>query len=155
MRHKPVIAAIALLLVSPGLTLGQVSKKTGEGQPPTAYYQAVLGTGGKSFDQEDNPGVEADGTAGGTLEIWLNGDPIGFFTGGLLLFPTHHSLRPGKNELILSGKHTKPVYALVIKGRTKDDKFLGMAGKKKIDPDGKEAQPVLFTVEQAPKLPER
>src|SRR5205085_8347417 len=75
-----------------------------KGEKPTrgreVYYTAVIGTKSPDFDDgKENPGILAGKPAGGTLTAWVNGDPVGFYTSGINIWPLAPFVRAGKNEL--------------------------------------------------------
>jgi len=125
---------------------------------PVAIYHAILSASAKGFERDDvfRFGSFSKGEAIHTLVFWMNGDPVFFFgtNEGRALW-VNQWLRPGKNELTFSGKHEKPVYLKVA--RQQGGSSMELLGKRKFPDPGAEgkAEPLVFSVERPPKLPER
>ncbi len=95
------------------------------------------------------------GPPDGPVVLWINGDPMGFFTGGGRMMSINEWLQPGKNELTVSGAHHAPVFALVDQSVGTDSGNVIDAGAFP-EPGGKEqAAAMTFSADQAPRIPER
>jgi HEAT repeat protein len=137
-------AAWAFVRIDPG-----AAKKEGVEEPRPHYY-AWLGADGDDFDRDDNASA-GGGKIGGRVVLWVNGERAGDYSGGGQVDPLGKWLRPGKNELTLSGRHDKPVYVKVT--RHTGGGFEGVIGKRKFPGPGGDdkADPLTFEVERAPK----
>jgi hypothetical protein len=139
------------------------------GQPPPVdenlpvrgreiYYTALIGTRSPDFETGvKNPLILEGKPAGGTLTLWLNGDPVGFYTNGLVLLPLGPFLHAGMNELTFSGFHIEPVYVTVSRGQVANDAFVVPIAKQKFPARGTENadRPLLFEVGPPPETPDR
>src|SRR5262245_33349995 len=141
------IAAGVLLMLSAGAWPQDGPRtKPAVGDEAGAYF-AIIGTEAPAFERGDeNPGIVASKAPGGTVVLWLNGDPIGLYTGGAVIQGLHPGVRAGRNELTVSGKRRMPIYAVIVRGRLKDNKSLGAAGKVKFDAPAGDARekPLVF-----------
>jgi HEAT repeat protein len=137
-------AAWAFVRIDPG-----AAKQAGV-QDPQPHYSAWVGADGEDFDNDDNAAA-GGGKIGGNVVLWVNGQRAGDYSGGGTILDLEKWLRPGKNELTLSGRHDKPVYVKVTK--TTGGGLEGVPGKRKFPGPGGDdkAEPLTFEVERTPK----
>lgn len=137
-------AAWAFVRIDPS-----AAKQEGVEDPPP-YYYAWLDADGKDFDKDDNASASG-GEIGGRVVLWVNGQRASDYSGGGQFLGLEKWLRPGKNELTLSGRHEKPVYVKVTKHT--GGGFEGVVAKKKFPGPGGEgkAEPLTFEVERPSK----
>ncbi len=151
-----VAAALVAAVATP--VAGQ-DRKPGAARPagPDAGCWALVGNESPEFERgHENPLILAGKPTGWTVVLWLNGDPLGFYGDGAVVWPLYGGLRTGTNELTISGRHDRPVYVVIAGGRP-GGKAAVVAGKRKFDAPGAAARaaPLLFPVARAAKLPER
>jgi hypothetical protein len=152
---------VATVLLAAATSLPEGQNQGSQPDKPAAKpegYWALIGGESPDFERGDpNPLILAGKPTTGTVVIWLNGDPVGFYTDGIAIRPLHHGLRTGKNELTISGKHDGPVYVVIARGRPADAKSGTVAGKRKFSAPGAADRdaPLVFEVAQTAKMPER
>jgi hypothetical protein len=107
--------------------------KKADVQEPAPVYHAWIDADGSDFDKDANASASGK-KIGGRVIIWVNGERAGDYAGGGQVLPLKKWLRPGKNELTLSGRHEKPVYIKI--SRHTGGGFEGVVGKRKFPGPG-------------------
>jgi len=153
--------AAALLLTAVTASVGgenEGSRRDKAGVKAGVSCWAVIGTESPEFERgEKNPMILAGKPTDWTVVLWLNGDPMGFYTGGIWITPLAAGLRAGKNELTFSGKHDRPLYVVIATGRPDDSKSTVVSAKRKFSAPGAATRdtPLVFRAARAAKLPDR
>jgi hypothetical protein len=137
-------AACAFVRIDPG-----AAKRRGI-RAPRPHYHAWIDASGDDFEKNDNASAFG-GKIGGRIVVWVNGRRVGDYSGGGQVLNLDKRLRPGKNDLTLSGRDEKPVYVKIT--RHTGGGFEGVVAKRKFPgPGGEEkARPLTFDVEGGPK----
>src|SRR4051812_16775126 len=77
-------------------------------------YQIYMGTSADDFDSKSSA-VAGGGGAGGAVIVWVNGEPLTYYDEGGMITPINLLLRPGQNNVWLTGEHHNPIYAKVVR----------------------------------------
>jgi hypothetical protein len=141
-------AAFALYRIDP-----EGARQAGISEPPTQYMAFINSQ--RTYFEEETLGFSSGGQLHGKVVLWVNGNPIKTFEGGGSMFPLDQWLRPGKNELSVSGLRVGTVYVLVAKHQAMN--FQGVVGKREFPGPGAKTPdvPLVFETENLPKPPRR
>jgi hypothetical protein len=134
-------------------SLGEEVKRDKDDAPEMRFV-AFIGTSQKFF--EDRGANAGDGgPAGGTLVLWINGEPVHVYQGNALMLGLNEWLAAGRNELTFSGAHTLPVYVKIGKLRSDPPAYVDLAGQRIFNRPVAEgrADPLVFQVGRAPVIP--
>lgn len=117
-------------------------------------YMAWIQEDAQTF-REKRLAMSSAGEPVGCMVMWVNGDPVDFFTGGGSAQSLNIWLVPGKNELTFSQPHKPPVYVLINTMATYDQSE-ALAGQAFPGPGGTNpAPPLVFNVDTLRPLPQR
>jgi len=113
-------AAHAVVLIDP-----VAAQKAGIKDPDTVYMACI--NEDPRYYRSRELGMISSGEPMNCVVVWINGDPVDFYTGGgTIMMSLNRHLKPGKNELTFSQPHKMPVFVGVFRAIAGDVEPVGI-----------------------------
>ena len=113
-------AAHALVAIDP-----VAAQKAGIKDPDTVYMACI--NQDPRYYRSRELGMISFGEPMNCVVVWINGDPVDFYTGGgTIMTSLNRYLKPGKNELTFSQPHKMPVFVGVFRAIAGDVEPIGI-----------------------------